>query len=83
MARRYPAGFEITDGQGNNIADDNPDDDDNIDYYSTDNYISTYDPEPGITNDDNSAADDTTDELNNDNYTIITNPDGSDHHYFI
>ena len=83
MARRYPTGFEITDGRGNNIADENPDENDDSNYYTADDYGSTYDTEPGIPNDDNSLADDTTDELKNDNYAIINNPDGADHHSYI
>ena len=81
MARRYPTGFEITDGRGNTIADnDTTNDHDTDSYYDpTNNLYNTSDPTPD-TPDENSIYDDSIYKLYNYDADIILNHYVVDHY---
>ena len=82
MTHLYPTVLDITYGRGNYIVDDNPADDDKINYDPADGYSNTSDPEPGTPN-GNSIANNTNNGLDDDGGAIIINYDGVDHHGLI
>ena len=81
MARRYPAGFEITYRRGNAITDDDTtnDDDADSDYDPSENDSDTSDP-PIYASYDNSTDNEFIANLYDDDTVIILNPEGVDHH---